>query len=475
MRGKNVFKLLIISLVILVFPKNVFALSANTSCSASGSVNLGNTVTVTISGNASESVLWDVLMGYDSSKLQYISGAGEHFISNDFSSNVSISYTFKTIGLGSASVRVSSAQVANQSGTEVGASGSSCNINIVQPAPVKPKNSDNNLKSLSVEGTAISPEFNKDTLEYNAELPADTTKAKISAEVNNSLARVSGIGDVDVVEGENKIDIVVTAENGSTKTYVLKINVLEKEPINVTVNGKQFSVLRKKDILKIPEGYAEDIVKINGEDIPACKNDITGYRLVGLKDENGKASWYIYDTQNLSYSKYIELTSKSLRLIALEAKKKDVPAAFYECMFTYEDQEIKGYAFDETSDFRLIYALDITSGDRNFYMYDMKNKTLQKFYNAESEILIKTIEKYKILLLIMVCALAVLFLSIIISTARNISFKKKYLNRFETPIVEEVPTEEVTYKDIDETQTYDNIDESIEKQKRKKEKTFIDE
>ena len=60
---------------------------------------------------------------------------------------------------------------------------------------------------------------------------SNTTKIKINALVNDSKAKVNGTGEFEVVEGSNSFSVVVTAENGSTKTYTLNVVAPEKDPI----------------------------------------------------------------------------------------------------------------------------------------------------------------------------------------------------------------------------------------------------
>ena len=90
---------------------------------------------------------------------------------------------------------------------------------------IRAKNDNNNLSSLSVkigdEEVALTPEFNKETLEYAITLPEGTQNIEILAETENEEASISGIGIKDIQVGENPFEIIVTAENGSKKTYKL--------------------------------------------------------------------------------------------------------------------------------------------------------------------------------------------------------------------------------------------------------------
>lgn len=496
---KNIYKFVL--LILLMMPFSVHAApSGSTSCSSSGSVSLNNTITVTVTGNSSDA-MWDTTMSYDSSKLQYIGGSSERSISESFSTSITYSYKFKAIGTGNAYVKTNS--TASDYYGKKNYFSSSCNINVVNSSSTSGssaknnktnvnKSSDNNLKSLGIEGATLSPEFNKDTLEYSVEFPSDTTKITINAEKNDSKASVSGTGEKEVAEGTNKIEIVVTAENGSTKTYIINASVAEKDPIKVKVNGKKYTIVRKKDVLEVPEGYTETTVVINDEEVPAYSNETLGYLLVGLNDSNGKPAWYIFNKNKLTYTKYTELKSNGIRLIVLKPKK-EIPYKYYDSTFEFNDEMVNGYTFDENSDFRLIYGLNIESGEKDFYVYDIKEKTLQRFYNAQVLIYIDLVKKCKYLLLGMGIGLTVLFMLLISSLIRNTKFKKRYLSKIETAKKdkEETSKEEIKYKDIEATKIMNKIEDvkpskkdlkmkkkqekKNKKELKKKEKTFLDE
>lgn len=83
----------------------------------------------------------------------------------------------------------------------------------------------NSLKSITID--KIEFEFYKDTLEYNLETEFDVDKINISYELEDDSAEVEIDNEVELIVGLNKINIVVTAENGEVKTYVL--NITRKE------------------------------------------------------------------------------------------------------------------------------------------------------------------------------------------------------------------------------------------------------
>ena len=93
---------------------------------------------------------------------------------------------------------------------------------------IRSKNNNTNLSKLEVKNgsniVSITPIFNKDTLEYNADVEEGTSRLQIIAEPQESTSTVTGTGYVTVSAGENTYNIIVKAEDGSTKTYVLKVN-----------------------------------------------------------------------------------------------------------------------------------------------------------------------------------------------------------------------------------------------------------
>lgn len=128
------------------------------------------------------------------------------------------------------------------------------------------KSSNNYLSSLEVEGYTLSPKFDKQTLNYTIE---DTEKDTITikAETDDSRAKTSGTGVIKLNNGENNIRIDVTAENGTVRTYFVKITKKaqeentnneeknnEKESENTTTENKETSsVLNEINAMAEPE------------------------------------------------------------------------------------------------------------------------------------------------------------------------------------------------------------------------------
>ena len=105
------------------------------------------------------------------------------------------------------------------------------------------------LEYLKVEEGKV--EFNKDITEYKITVENTVNKITINAKTVSSKAKVS-ITNPTLVVGENKVKVLVTAENGATKEYV--ITVIRNEE-NQTLSSDNY--LNSIDI----EGYTLDFNK----------------------------------------------------------------------------------------------------------------------------------------------------------------------------------------------------------------------
>lgn len=94
------------------------------------------------------------------------------------------------------------------------------------------KNTNNNLASLNLgEDIIINPEFNKNTTSYAVEVPYRIKSLDIEAIAEDeAFAKVDISGENNLQVGENEVKIVVTAEDGTPKEYIVKVNRLEGTP-----------------------------------------------------------------------------------------------------------------------------------------------------------------------------------------------------------------------------------------------------
>ena len=362
---KKVLKYSVYSLIMVIM--TVYKVDA-------GSINLSvSSRNVTVGGKVSVTINPSDVVG----KFQVIS-TNNNVLSGGTAGvwlESSETYTFTARNAGTATINVVPIDAADSNGTY--SSVSSVTIT-VSPRRVVVLSTNNNLSSLGIDGVSLNPEFNSDTLEYSVELEAGTEKINVTANVADGNASVSGTGEREVTEGDNNIEVVVTAENGATKTYTIKATVKEYNPIKVKVAKEEYTVVRNKKKLTPPNNYEETSLTINNEEVPAYQNKITKYTIVALKDSKGNQNWYVKEKNN--YKLYKEYKFSNTVLYPLELEK--IPTGYFKTSIKYNDEKIIAYKLNNNSKYSLIYAMNVETGKTNIYMYDSKEDTVQ-IYNDE--------------------------------------------------------------------------------------------
>lgn len=372
--------IVLISLFTLFSCMEVNASSASISVSSNkSSAIVGDTITVTVTVSSSANLgSWQFDVS-PSTNLQYVSSSygGMTVVDNATSASVtskSYTFVFKSISSGTGTVTVRNANIIGWDESSFSSSVGTASISMQTQSELEATYSTNNyLSNLTVDGYSISPSFNKDTLEYSILVENDVTEVIVSGVVDDSTAKVSGVGTLSVSEGVNSFEIIVTAQNGSIKKYKLNVTVKELSPINVTVDGVDYTVIRQEDGMpSVSLYYQSTYVNIEGEDVPGFTNSTVGYTLVGLKDNSGVSKLFIYD--NGVYTLYNEINFDQIGIIPLD---------FLEPIDGFEPVEIMignvtvtAYKKDLVT---LVYGKNLSTGATNIYSYDASENTLQKY------------------------------------------------------------------------------------------------
>ena len=305
--------------------------------------------------------------------------------------------------------------------------------------PVKKKSNNNYLSSLTVDGYSLDKEFKKDELEYSLVVESGTDKVIINAQLDDDKAKVTGIGEIALKEEDNKLEIKVTAENGSTRTYILNVKIEELNPVEVTIDKKKYSIVRKEiDSIKIPNGYEKSTIKIGDEDILCYKNNKTKNILMILQDDKGNNNLYSYNEKTKKYTLYSSLTLGNTTLSIIDMPSNLVPKGYTKVSFKYDDTKLEGYQYIERnktyaaddgvkgSDFYLVYAINEKTGEKALYVFDKLEGTIQRF-NSD---LVKAYEdENNQYFLYMLISLTLLAVSIIVLSVVLIK-QKKHKNKF---------------------------------------------
>lgn len=215
----------------------------------------------------------------------------------------------------------------------------SSNALTIKVIPTKTASTNAYLKSLKTSPSKISPDFDKNVLEYTAEVDYNTEKMVINAIPEDEKASVSISGNDSLKEGENKVIVKVLAESGNVIEYIIKVN---------------------------RESVPGDLNPSENEDIEPSKTQGV-FKFVRI----GEETYAIYSGRYL----LVEPGSDVV-----------IPEGYIKTQLIRSDIAITAYApaNKPDSEFLLIYAVN-EYGDGGFYQYDKIERTLQRYVPQISE------------------------------------------------------------------------------------------
>lgn len=419
-----------LAFLFVILVGNVNAASLKVSTSTKNAV-VGNTITVTVS--ASGAAGWEYCLNYNSSVFKLTSASSDTGGACVKTGSTLIGYSkvtfkLKAIKSGSSTISLRDAVMYGDDGNALSSSKGSVTVTARTQAEIEASYSDNAfLKSLEVEGFEISPSFNKDIYEYELEVENNVTSVNVIAKEAESHANVSGSGTIELSEGVNKVTIVVTAQKGNQKKYIININRKELDPINVSVDGEAYTVVRKADALEIPTYYELGTVNIDGEDVPALISDVTKYKLVGLKDDDGNIKLYKYLEDNSGdelFERYYQFSIDVLNFVPIKTDSK-ISGYDNTKKITIGNDEVEVYCAEDDENYVLLYGMNMSTGLTGWYQYDIEENTFQRY----NDVGLDKLKENNMIYFIALCAgggiLVLSLLVMIILGVNNSKMKKK--------------------------------------------------
>jgi len=266
----------LILIILCIFPKSVLAVG-NISVSTSN-VNLikGSTGSFTITAdNAAGRV--DI-----SSANSSVASVSASSIFLDMQSET-ITVTGNSVGTTTIKVLVSDGTTYDDE--DITGKLYTINITVVEPSSNNKPNVNNNLnvnnnnnksknnkiKELTVEGYELTK---VDENNYSLSLSNDVTSININAVAEDSKATINGNGVKELQVGENIIEIIIRAENGSQNKITIKVTrkdgyyledldklLFDNNVNDINININQDTKISKEDIIKIKN--SKKIIKLN--------------------------------------------------------------------------------------------------------------------------------------------------------------------------------------------------------------------
>ena len=456
--------------LLLCITQSVFAAGISVTAGQS-SVKVGNTVafTITVPPNTQA---WTYQVAW-SDNLTYISGDTEPmgFEGKNSTRNQLI---FKANGEGTGKVWIAGGSYSiDLQPYDASGSATVTIVSASQPSqgydhgdfdddpPAPSKSSNNALASLTVSAGELAPAFDPTITDYTLSLPLRTNKITFTATPSDSKATVQGDGEVALRSGENKVAVVVTAEDGSAKTYNITVKVAREPTVFFSLNGESLGVMQDTDGVTPPAGFSPTTVPYSGEELPAWTNAAGQMLLYLVNQDTLAAGFYLYDEAEGVQSPYLPIVYGATTYVytGVPAEKESIPGLTL-CDVEAFGHILKGWKYEDASlqDFCVLYLMD-AGGNYGCHTYDSQSGTLQRFSGAVFTDDGRTMRVPMLYVYIAGGAAAVLLLLVIILAAVCISRGKKLRlpatevpveapaapgeqPPAETPAAEEMPTPE---------------------------------
>ena len=377
------------------------------------SVTVGEQVSVKMKIASSDNTALgasDVRLQYDSSALQFLSGtsanggAGSIRVIGAMESENQTTFTFtlkfKALKAGTSNIKVTSQEVydANSQVVTIDHVGSSA-VKVTAPVTYS---KDATLSGLTISPGELTPAFSADVTEYTATVGADVEKLAVSAPATHDKASVSVSGNEGLQIGENTITCKVKAEDGeTTKTYTILVTKTEELPTEsagetsapVTSGGSatnvedgNWQVAASFDASLLPSGFSVTEFTYDGQAVQAAA-DAQGNVLLYMTNESGEGEFFLFDPTSNILAPYVTVRMAEKQIIVLPPEQipDDItlPEGFAECTIDIGSHTVHGWIWNSKTEnvpeYCIVYGQN-DEGERNFYRYDQKEMTMQRYF-----------------------------------------------------------------------------------------------
>lgn len=414
------FKLLIFSLIILFISLEPLNAASFSISSSSKQVNPNGTFTISVGGDCIGRVDLSVSNGTLSTSSVWVEqgyvtvtvtagGSGTTTVTASPVTGFSDSDA-NIYNPGSRSITVS---ITSQT------SGSSASTRPSQTTPTVQKSSDNNLSSITLSEGELSPSFNPSITEYTIELSALTTIVNVNATKSDAKSSIEGTGEKQLLPGNNTIEIIVTAENGSKKTYKLNVHVDDTPQVYLDYKDNKIGIIRNYEGVIIPAGFEalEHTIKENKISLFTKDNLNIIYGL----DKDNIRNFYLFDTEkNEILNKIIPLTinDKTVYTVDTQTKRKNLNPS----TIKINEIDISCYKYND-----YYYLLNVINNEGKVieYLYETSEGTLMLFPEFLSKYKNESTSDLIIYILSGLLGVAILVITyLIIKLSRGVSNEK---------------------------------------------------
>lgn len=422
-----IFSVIVLSVIMMLPVETTYAADVSLTTSKS-SINIGDTVTVTVS--IPENISGSLNVVYPADLLEYSNASATVNVNTPGTVIVSlgtygeaksnkVTITFKAKTAGEATIKTTERDdyFDNETYDAVALGNASTKITIKNETQEEQLSSDYYLAKLNVtagsKSVSLSPTFNYRKTSYTATVDYDVTSVVVSATRSSSEAEITSItgnGNVDLKVGANVVEVVVKAENGKTLTY--KITITRKEKVAETqqpdssgsenpgpsenpteepttpdfeLGGLALYVVNDIPEDKIPADFVEKTVILSsGKEVKGLNFEKADLTVLYLENDNKAGSLYVYNAADNYIYPFVKLQAEENYVVVLMPYDTTAPQGYAACTLSIEGKGVvNAYRYQQEgsaadSDFYLVYCMN-NNGKTGWYQYDVSEGTYQRY------------------------------------------------------------------------------------------------
>ncbi len=268
---------------------------------------------------------------------------------------------FKAVGIGSCEIKMRGTPEIYQAETDFAMSVSSSPLTVEVLASQK-ASSDASLAAMKISPGTLEPAFSPNVFEYSVTVPYETTTLLVSAVTSDTSANVKIEGNDELDVGQNRVLLLVTAEDGTVSKYVIYA-AREQEK---TGTGEEPAQPTESPADGDGDGSGTSETSPTGGAAPIASEGFSFY----ATDEGSEVILY----------------ASSRYTIAKDTGTVKIPEGYFKTSILISGHTVVAYSPTEdlSSEF-LLLILSKNGGEPELYTFDRVEKTLQRYSSSKKD------------------------------------------------------------------------------------------
>lgn len=148
----------------------------------------------------------------------------------------------------------------------------------------------------------------------------------------------------------------------------------------VEVNGKTYTVNENFSEAVIPKGFAGVQAELDGKTTKAMIQQSSGQYLYYLEDGEGNSNYFLYSSEDGSFTQteVIDITSELSIFLMNNKGNEGLPSEYKGTTTSIGGKEFTAWQNTSQPEYFLVYALS-SEGKKGYYKYDTTEKTYQRY------------------------------------------------------------------------------------------------